>query len=255
MNAPYLPDMSLKGKLRRRATRFADRKPLPAFARRYVSFTFDDFPKSSAEHGAAALEFHNLRGTYYACTGQLDTENHFGQLCSAKDIQKLANAGHEIGCHTENHIDCAVSHPAIAESEARRNRLVLSELGVREVRSFAFPYGDVSFASKKTLAASYATLRGVQPGINHQFADANQLLAVPLEGDLSEADYALSFLRGLANKPGWLIFYTHDVREDSSDWGCTPVLLQHIIAEAMKMDAIIAPVSEVFKQISQEAQS
>lgn len=255
MNAPYLPDMSLKGKLRRRVTRLADRKPLPTFTRRYVSFSFDDFPKSSAEHGAAALESHDLRGTYYACTGQLDTENHFGKLCSAKDIQRLANAGHEIGCHTENHIDCAISHPAIAESDASRNRQVLGELGVHEVNSFAFPYGDVSFASKKILAAFYATLRGVQPGINHRFADANQLLAVPLEGDLPDADYALSFLRALASKPGWLIFYTHDVRKDCSDWGCTPTLLKHVIEAAVQMGATIAPVSDVFKQISQEATS
>lgn len=253
MNAPYLPDMTVKGKIRRRITRFADRKPLPKTQGRYVSFSFDDFPKSSASNGAQQLEQHNLRGTYYACSGQLGQSNHFGELCSREDIQQLFANGHEIGCHTENHIDCAVSHPAVIELDVARNLVNLSAMGVSGVTSFAFPYGDVSFAAKKAMAARYTTLRGVQPGINHHGSDANQLLAVPLEGSDQQFETARSFLEKLSAKPGWLIFYTHDVRENCSPWGCTPQHLRQIIVEALERDFTIAPISEVYAKIQQES--
>lgn len=253
MNAPYMPDMTLKGKIRRRITRFSTRKPLPRFTDSYVSFSFDDFPKSSATNGAAALEASDLRATYYACTGQMGMHNHFGEICTSDDIKQLAAKGHEIGCHTQNHIDCAISPSSVVQMDTSKNQHSLRELGIQRARSFAFPYGDVSFASKKVLAEQYETLRGVQPGINHSQTDANQLLAVPLEGDQDNAQYADRYLQELAANPGWLIFYTHDVRSDCSAWGCTPALLQTIIASAKSLGVHIAPVGEVYQQILAKA--
>jgi len=250
MNAPYLPDMSLKGKIRRRITRFADRKPLPRIQGRYVSLSFDDFPKSSAETGARILEDQGIRATWYACSGQMGTENHFGKLCEPDDIRRLVANGHEIGCHTENHIDCAVNHSAVVQIDSAKNRQRLQQLGVPDIQTFAFPFGDVSFASKKMLGQQYQTLRGVQPGINHSHADSNQLLAVPLEGDLNAANYTLSFLDRLSAKPGWLIFYTHDVRGDCSQWGCTPELLSAIVEQACSSGFTIAPVTEIYQKIT-----
>ena len=124
MNAPYIPDLSLKGKIRRRLTRLSSRKPLPAIDHKYVSFTFDDFPKSSAINGAKCLEDKGLRGTFYACTGQFDQSNHFGELCSSDDVKRVFAAGHEIGCHTQNHIDCAVSSPAVVQMKYKEIRLI-----------------------------------------------------------------------------------------------------------------------------------
>ncbi|VAV90192.1 Polysaccharide deacetylase [hydrothermal vent metagenome] len=252
MNAPYMPDMSLKGKIRRRITRFSTRNPLPRFTGQYISFSFDDFPKSSATNGAAALQAQGLRGTYYACTGQMGMHNHFGEICASDDIKRLAASGHEIGCHTQNHIDCAISPSSVVQLDTARNLHSLRDLGINNARSFAFPYGDVSFASKKALAGQYETLRGVQPGINRSLADANQLLAVPLEGDLDNVGYADGYLQELLKNPGWLIFYTHDVRADCSAWGCTPELLQNIIASAKSLGIPIAPVGDIYQQILAE---
>jgi len=254
MNAPYIPDLSLKGKIRRRLTRLSSRKPLPAIDHKYVSFTFDDFPKSSAINGAKCLEDKGLRGTFYACTGQFDQSNHFGELCSSDDVKRVFAAGHEIGCHTQNHIDCAVSSPAVVQMEIQRNQANLSALGISNSDAFAFPYGDVSFASKRALSDKFATLRGVQPGINHRGYDANQLLAVPIEGDIDNLQYAKNFFEQLDAKNGWLIFYAHDVRTNFSKWGCQPALLQAIIEEAIARNYIIAPVTSVYSQI-QESQA
>ncbi|MBL4617905.1 MAG: polysaccharide deacetylase family protein [Robiginitomaculum sp.] len=251
MNAPYLPDLSLKGKIRRRLTRLASRKLLPTIDQKYISFSFDDFPKSSAIAGAQSLEDKGLHGTFYACTGQFGQSNHFGELCSSDDIERLFAAGHEIGCHTQNHIDCAVSPPAVVQMEIQRNRAVLSALGISNADTFAFPYGDVSFTSKKALADKFATLRGVQPGINRKGSDANQLLAVPIEGDIDNLQYIKNFFEQLDAKNGWLIFYSHDVRAKFSRWGCSPALLRAVINEAIARNYIIAPVTSIYSQIQE----
>jgi peptidoglycan/xylan/chitin deacetylase (PgdA/CDA1 family) len=252
MNAPYLPDMSLKGKIRRRITRFADRKPLPRFAGRYVSFTFDDFPKSAAIHGARELEEQDLRGTYYACAGQMGETAHFGEIFGPDDLERLRAKGHEIGCHTENHVDCAATDLKTVSEEVRRNQTALAKLGVAGMDAFAFPYGDVSFATKHALSMQYATLRGVQPGVNQSGTDANQLLSVAIEGGIQQSKYALSFLDKLEEKAGWLIFYTHDVRDNNSNWGCTPQLLRLVIQQARSRGFTIGPVSTIYQQIITE---
>ncbi|MBL4595935.1 MAG: polysaccharide deacetylase family protein [Robiginitomaculum sp.] len=250
MTEPYEPDVSLRGKLQRQITRFTSRKSLPAFSGRFVSFSFDDFPQSAATNGGAVLEENQVRGTYYTCTGQIGTHNHFGPICTAEDILRLHEQGHEIGCHTQNHIDCAVGELAANMHDASCNRSKLLELGIGQINSFAYPYGSVSIASKQVLTNSYATLRGVQKGINRRFTDANQLLAVPLEGDVDAAAFALSFLDKLVAKPGWLIFYSHDVQDAYSKWGCTPQLLHQIITAAKAMNVTIAPVTQVYQQIT-----
>jgi hypothetical protein len=68
-----------------------------------VSFTFDDVPASACREGAAILEAHGVRATYYVCAGGRGAASPCGRLASADDIAALASRGHEIGCHTYSH--------------------------------------------------------------------------------------------------------------------------------------------------------
>ena len=66
----YSADRSLKGKLRRRIARLAQRRPVRmALERPMISFTFDDMPVTAALAGAQVLEQRGARGTYYVSTG------------------------------------------------------------------------------------------------------------------------------------------------------------------------------------------
>src|SRR5271168_973358 len=65
-----------------------------------VSFTFADVPVSACREGAAILEAHGMRATYYVCAGGRGAVSPSGQLASTDDIAALAARGHEIGCHT-----------------------------------------------------------------------------------------------------------------------------------------------------------
>ena len=79
MNAPYTPGSGLGAALNRRWVRLAARQPMRIdLDHAIVTFTFDDFPKSAATTGAAVLERHGWRGTYYASAGYAGGETHHG---------------------------------------------------------------------------------------------------------------------------------------------------------------------------------
>src|SRR5438477_12607694 len=76
-----------------------------------VTITFDDFPASARKAGGKVLEAHGARGTYYASFGVMSGAAVRGGAvddAAAKDqIEEVLALGHEVGCHTFSHIDCA----------------------------------------------------------------------------------------------------------------------------------------------------
>ena len=85
----------------RRAARHHRSKP---FAMRntapLVSFTFDDVPASAYTNGAAILEDHGLRGTFYIASGTLGETDTDWRVIDRDQVRALHDRGHEIGCHT-----------------------------------------------------------------------------------------------------------------------------------------------------------
>ncbi len=247
MSEPYTPSKGLVGVLKRKLTRLQARKPFDCAQERFlVSFSFDDFPHSAASTGAQILEQFGWKGTFYTSSALENTANHLGDLFNAKDISALVSNGHEIGCHTEHHIDCALNSPVVIEREVRRNQQRLRKLGAPTTRSFAYPYGEASAAAKELLGCHFTTLRGVKAGINRRHSDAHQLNAVPIEGTAEDTSLPFSYIKGLGTAPGWLIFYTHDVRETPSTWGCTPALFKSVCTAVHEAGFEVLPVGEAF---------
>ncbi|WGM39678.1 polysaccharide deacetylase family protein [Caulobacter sp. NIBR1757] len=228
----YSADRSLRGKLRRRYTRLAFRKPLRlSLDRPMITFSFDDVPATAALAGARVLEAAGLRGTFYICAGLEDGDGPMGRYGSSEDARRLAAAGHEVACHTFSHLDCGQADQQAIAADVARNGLALAMRGAPDPVSFAYPYGDVSFAAKKALGGRFKTLRTVQAGLVTDGADANQLPAVGIEGEAGEAD-ALRWMDEAARRKAWLILYTHDVAARPSAWGCTPEALARLAERA-----------------------
>ena len=57
------------------------------------------------------------------------------------ELQDLARAGHEIGCHTHSHFDLARLDRQYWEAEIQGSRRELEDLIGRPVVHFAYPYG------------------------------------------------------------------------------------------------------------------
>lgn len=244
MIQPYTPDLSLKGKLRRRFARLTHRRPARLnLSRPTVSFTFDDIPASAAHAGAEALEAHDARGTFYVCAGLFGQDGHMGRFADSGEIGDLIRRGHEVAGHTFGHLDCHQTPEAELIADLDANDAALDALGAASIH-FAYPYGEVSPRAKALLAGRYASLRGVHKGLVHDGGDLNQLPGVGIEGPEGQA-VARQWIDRAVSENAWLILYTHDVREAPSPWGCTPDALSRLIAHARTTGCDIRTVGEV----------
>lgn len=230
MNAPVRMAADVGAALNRRWARFAARTPIPLdLDHAIVSFTFDDFPKSAATIGAAALERHGWRGTFYASAAYAGGETHHGRMFDAGDLLRLSNHGHEIGCHTYSHIDASRAGTGDVLADVARNARALELMGLEEeIESFAFPYGEATPAAKRALSERFSTLRGIHARINRGEADRTLVRSVPIDGGKAKVERAVEAAHTLSRHPGWLVYYTHDIQEAPTEWGCTPAQFERV---------------------------
>jgi len=243
VSAVYTPSRWALGKIGRMRARLLARTTARVRSdARLVSFTFDDFPKSAAHVGAQMLERVGARGTFYAATGLMNGDGPHGALFDAEDITRLTAAGHEIAEHSCSHDDYAQMPSADIQADLDASAERRSQLGLdAHATAFAYPYGEASPTAKRLIAKRFTTARGVRAGVNHGVCDRALLRATPIENltrDLVDAAIDEFDRRG-----GWLIFFTHDVCDHPSDWGCTPDLLEYAIDRTRAVGGRLAPVS------------
>jgi peptidoglycan/xylan/chitin deacetylase (PgdA/CDA1 family) len=245
----YEPDVTLKGKLRRRLIRLVHRRPARVkLERPMVSFSFDDPPATACEVGARVLEQRGLRGTYYFAAGLTGRDGPMGRYATGADAARLYAAGHEIGCHTFSHLDCGQSSGAETLADVERNAQCLAEWNAGAPVSFAYPYGDVAAPAKTALAGRFTTLRALHHGLIADGADLNQAPGVGIEGDDGEA-VALDWLDKAHKRKAWLILYTHDVAPEPSRWGCTAGALERLVDGALLAGFDVVTVAEGARRI------
>jgi peptidoglycan/xylan/chitin deacetylase (PgdA/CDA1 family) len=228
----YHADASWRGKLRRRTVRLAARRPARAPAGAMISFAFDDIPASAAEAGAAILERRGLKGTYFVAAALAGTDAVTGPMATPDDVRRLADAGHEIGCHTYSHLDCGQAAASDAVEDVARNAETLAAWGLGRPSTFAYPFGDVAPATKRAIAPRFALMRALHHGVVTAGSDLNQAPAVGVEGPGGEA-LAMAWLARAAHRKAWLILCTHDVADPPSPYGCTPAALERLVDAAL----------------------
>src|SRR5690349_9535784 len=133
---------------RRLARQFARKTVSVRIPAPVISFTFDDFPRSAAVVGSAILNSFGLHGTYYAALGLFGKETEVGTICTMDDLEILLGQGHEVGCHTMDHL--LSSEVAVSDlvRNCAKNRHEASKRFGDCLRNFAFPQGDVTVWAK-----------------------------------------------------------------------------------------------------------
>jgi peptidoglycan/xylan/chitin deacetylase (PgdA/CDA1 family) len=197
-----------------------------------ISFAFDDVPASAAETGAAILERRGLKGAYFVAAALAGTDAVTGPMATPDQVRRLADAGHEIGCHTYSHLDCGQAAACDAVEDVARNAEALAAWGVGRPTTFAYPFGDVAPATKRAIAPRFALMRALHRGLVTAGSDLNQAPAVGVEGPDGEA-LAMAWLARAAHRKAWLILCTHDVAEAPSPYGCTPAALERLVDAAL----------------------
>ena len=213
-------------------------------SRPVASLTFDDFPRSAWTVGGPILARHGARATYYAagrfCGAVEDGIDYYDEA----DLRALAAAGHEVGAHSYAHQMAPTLSVEALQADAGRNVAALAPLLDQRMVSYAYPYGEVSPRAKAVMAARFASARGIRAGVNCGRIDLAQLRAVPLEHRRwvpAEIDAAVA---RAAAAPGWVIFFTHDVAEAPSPFGCTPAMLDYTLERLAEAGIETIPVRQ-----------
>jgi peptidoglycan/xylan/chitin deacetylase (PgdA/CDA1 family) len=212
----------------------------------FVSFTFDDFPRTAYTTGGAILSSMGVRGTYYVAMGLMNTSNHLGEQFLLEDLHSVAAEGHELATHTfSHHSSRSVSLSALQEDVRKGRSAVRDIASLDPSKNFAYPYGEVTLAAKRAVGQEMTSCRGIYSGWNGPFVDLNLLKANSLYGQLDRLKTVEQLILENEKAKGWLIFYTHDVRPNPSAYGCSPELLESAVRLAMKGGAKALPVAEV----------
>lgn len=248
MTLAYAPRRDLISKVRRRLTQhYAARPATFAFAEPVLSITFDDFPATAATVGARLLERHGARGTFYAAAGMANVDGPCGPGFSEADIKRLAEVGHEIGCHTSSHADCAQQDVFSTLEDLARNRDALARMGAPAPRAHAYPYGETSHQVKDNLPPRFMSARGILPGFNVGASDLAQLRAFPLFG-AGGIERVLGALKTAAKRKAWVIGFTHDVSDAPSPWGTSAEELELVLTETHKLGFVVLPVTAALQR-------
>jgi len=89
--------------------------------------------------------------------------------------------------------------------------------------------------------------RSIFPGVNGPIVDLNLLRANRLYGDASAKSQKL--IDENEERQGWLIFYSHDVGNEPSPYGCTSSLLESTVKYAVGRGCRVMSVQDVLIEI------
>ena len=214
----------------------------------HISFTFDDFPHSAYEGGGGILRKYNLRGSYYASLGLMGKESPIGKMFSLDDLRQIVEEGHELGCHTYDHIDAWKGKAPIFEQSINRNREALREILDRtHFKTISYPKSEPHPRNKLIAGNYFDCCRGGGQTFNCGVIDLNLVKSCFIDKVNNETEETLKLkIDQNRKKRGWLVFSTHDVRENPSRFGCTPELFERVVRYAVDSGAVILPVCEVY---------
>ena len=256
MNPPseypiFVPSKSLSSRLARRLVKYRVRRMMPFNSNKpLVSFSFDDCPRSVIENALPVLEKRDWRATIYAAMELCGTTNHLGLHMSRDDMLAAHEKGHHIDDHTFSHISAASISTEKFLEDIEKNRAVFEEIGLPPPRTFAYPYGEVTLATKSAISQKYQLLRGIHSPKSSTSLDLNQTASQRLYSG-EDFDACLQAVDKLKTSPSWLILFTHDVRENPSEFGCTPSDFMKIVKAVENSGAEVLPVADALAKLQE----
>jgi peptidoglycan/xylan/chitin deacetylase (PgdA/CDA1 family) len=217
-----------------------------------VSFTFDDFPRSSFLTGGAILESHGARGTYYASFGLMGKQAPTGSIFVAEDLKLLVARRHELGCHTYGHCHSWETKPSEFEDSIIENRRALNDvLPGAAFRTLSYPIMCPRPLTKRLAGRHFICCRGSGgQKFNAGPTDLNHLWTFFLEKSRDNPARVKDLIDQNCRVRGWLIFATHDVCDVPTPYGCTPEFFERVVRHAVGSGARVLPVGEAWDEIS-----
>jgi peptidoglycan/xylan/chitin deacetylase (PgdA/CDA1 family) len=235
-------------KVERRLSRFCERRTVKLmYDKGVVCFTFDDVRRSACVEGAAILDRYAVKGTFYISGGKTGISSYH----TAWDLLRLANRGHELGSHGFGHHSYQSIGKAEILADVEDNRSFFAKLGCDTQENFAYPYGHVSPSVKRITSCEFASLRGIQPGINYPTVDLALLKSFPLYRHLWTETTLARVLEENARLRGLVIFFTHGILADPGEFDCSTELFDFAVRTSITSGNRIASVRDALPRRAQ----
>ncbi|MEZ5044589.1 MAG: polysaccharide deacetylase family protein [Saprospiraceae bacterium] len=194
-----------------------------------ISFTFDDAPSSAFVNGGGILEKYGFAGTFYIALTFLDKKDSTVSFSKEELENALANQ-HELACHTYSHIDLSKTRLSKSKADIKHNQAVLSALFPQlSFKNFSYPFGAKTRGIKVFLSKEFRSARGIGHGLNLNKADLANLKTVKLYKDRYTLEEINQQIEKAIAENAWLIFYTHDVCEQATPYGCIPAYFEAVV--------------------------
>ena len=211
-----------------------------------VSFTFDDVPRSAFQEGGRILREMGWSGSYYVAGSFCGRRVGGIDYMDRDDLIQADQEGHEIGCHTYSHLRLPTASSSAIRDDLKRNEDFMREvLPQHKSSSFAYPFGDLDIRSKALLARKFPICRGIWDGVNQARIDFAQLKSVGLERRSFDERAIEFWLDRTIACNGWLIFFTHDISDDPSPYGCFTDAFAKLAESVARRGLRVLPVKNV----------
>lgn len=181
------------------------------FSEPRLSITFDDGIISSYLNGAKTLDANDMKGTFYINPEFLSTPSYM----SEGDVLDLLKRKHQIGSHTNTHIDVTSFDEKKIKSELDKANKKISQLNVKNI-DFASPYGKYDSKSLDIIRKNQSSHRGTDGGINtKQNYDKFQIKALFIRKDVSD-EVIKEYLEQAKQTNGWFVLIYHGIEPSES---------------------------------------
>ena len=107
-----------------------------------------------------------------------------------------------------------------------------------------------SFTATMRLQSRFAGCRSSQSGLNIGTPDLGRLRSIRLYNRLIGPDDVSDLIKQAVTRTTWPIFYTHDIAQMPSRFGCTISLFEHALKSAISAGAEIRPVDAAIKLVT-----
>lgn len=211
-----------------------------------ISFTFDDFPSTALDVAGPRLQAYGWQGTFYMAMGLSGTDQEVGRIATPENLARAWQAGHEIGSHSFEHLDFSTASQRLILQDIEKNQLALGE---NASRNFAYPMGRTSALAKWRTGQMMDSARGTRPGLNLERTDLNCLRAYPIYSHRG-LQTPLDAIKQVISEKGWLIFYTHDISESPSQFGCTPEDFEEILKTVDSAGISVLKVEDALRELT-----
>ncbi len=214
-----------------------------------ITFSFDDVPETAFNVARKILMDYNYRGTYYVSLGLMDRDSALGKMFSLSSIEAAFAEGHELGCHTYSHINSfKVSLKKVSESIEKNQREIEKIFPGFRFANFSYPFGEVTAGLKKIVNEKFLSGRTSYIGLNHGIVDLNALKATAMDSNSMDLKAVQKLINRSRELKAWIIFYTHDVRENCSPFGCKPKFFEDVVKLCQQNNLEVLTVNQTLQK-------